>query len=215
MKQKKRKKPSLALKFLFVVALIPAAIVAFTLLAVMPYSSYGDTVKETVQKGQDRMFEVPFPEENIALYQEAAERYDIPWTLLAAHHRIETKFSTMDPLLSPVGAEGHMQFMPCTFVGWSHPTCSGQGQGKIPEADKTNPQVIAKYGGYGVDANGDGLADPYDLADALYSAANYLAQNGAAEGDLEQAIYRYNHSDEYVEDILHYYGRFEEQYNNS
>ena len=215
MKQKKRKKASFALRFLLLVAFVPAAIVAFTLLAVVAYSYYGDTVKETVQKGQDHVFEVPFPEENITLYQEAAERYGIPWTLLAAHHRIETKFSTMDPLLSPVGAEGHMQFMPCTFVGWSHPTCSGQGQGEIPETDKTDPEVIAKYGGYGVDANGDGLADPYDLADALYSAANYLAQNGAAEGDLERAIYRYNHSDEYVEDILQYYGRFEEQYNNS
>ncbi|MFP3357435.1 lytic transglycosylase domain-containing protein [Planococcus sp. SIMBA_143] len=215
MKQKKRKKSSLVFRFLLLLAFVPATIVAFTLLAVVAYSYYGDTVKETVQKGQDRVFEVPFPEENITLYQEAADRYEIPWTLLAAHHRIETKFSTMDPLLSPVGAEGHMQFMPCTFVGWSHPTCSGQGQGEIPQADKTNPEVIAKYGGYGVDADGDGLADPYNLEDALHSAANYLAQNGAAEGDLERAIYRYNHSDEYVEDILHYYGRFEEQYNNS
>ncbi|MGM0898026.1 MAG: lytic transglycosylase domain-containing protein [Bacillota bacterium] len=215
MKQKKRKKASLLLKFTFLLALFPAAIVAFTLIAVVAYSYYGDSVKETVQKGQDRVFEVPFPEENIPLYQEAADRYEIPWTLLAAHHRIETKFSTMDPLLSPVGAEGHMQFMPCTFVGWSHPTCSGKGQGEIPESEKTDPNVIAKYGGYGVDANGDGLADPYDLEDALHSAANYLAQNGAAEGDLERAIYRYNHSDKYVEDILHYYGRFEEKYNKS
>ena len=60
------------------------------------------------------------PEQYIPVYQEAAETYGIPWTLFAAHHRIETRFSTMDPLLSPVGAEGHMQFMPCTFVGWSY-----------------------------------------------------------------------------------------------
>ena len=215
MKQNKQKKHSLAWKFGCLLVMFPAAIVAFTLVAIFGFAQYGDTVKETVQKSQDRVFEVPFPEENIPLYREAAEIYGIPWTLLAAHHRIETKFSTMDPLLSPVGAEGHMQFMPCTFVGWTHPTCSGLGEGDIPETEKTDPEVIAHYGGYGVDANGDGIADPYDLEDALHSAANYLAQNGAADDDLERAIYRYNHSDAYGADILHYYERYEEEYNQS
>lgn len=215
MKQNKQKSSSLMRKFGCLVMLFPAAIVVFTIVAILAYSQYGDSVKETVQKGQDHVFEVPFPEENIPLYRDAAENYGIPWTLLAAHHRIETKFSTMDTLLSPVGAEGHMQFMPCTFVGWSHPTCSGLGEGEIPEAQKTDPDIIAKHGGYGIDANGDGIADPFNLEDALHSAANYLAQNGAADGEIEQAIYRYNHSDEYVEDILHYYHRFEEEYNNS
>ena len=42
----------------------------------------------------------------------------------------------MDPLLSPVGAEGHMQFMPCTFVGWGYPGCGGLGKREIPEKDK-------------------------------------------------------------------------------
>lgn len=215
MKPKKTKAGSLFWKFGCLLLLFPATVVAFTLVAIAAFSFYGETVKETVQIGQDRVFEVPFPEEYIPLYQEAAEAYGIPWTLLAAHHRIETKFSTMDPLLSPVGAEGHMQFMPCTFVGWSHPTCSGLGEGDIPEDEKTDPAVIAEHGGYGVDANGDGVADPFDLEDALHSAANYLAQNGAADGDLERAIFRYNHSDKYVRDILHYYERFEEHYNNS
>jgi hypothetical protein len=215
MKQNKQKKRSLAWKFGCLLVMFPAAIVTFTLVAIFGFAQYGDTVKETVQKSQDRVFEVPFPEENIPLYREAAEIYGIPWTLLAAHHRIETKFSTMDPLLSPVGAEGHMQFMPCTFVGWTHPTCSGLGEGDIPVTEKTDPEVIAYYGGYGVDANGDGIADPYDLEDALHSAANYLAQNGAADDDLERAIYRYNHSDAYVADILHYYERYEEEYNQS
>ena len=171
------------------------------------------SVMDTLKEAPSRIIELEVPEENIPLYKEAAEAYSIPWTLLAAHHRIETRFSTMDPLLSPVGAEGHLQFMPCTFVGWSHPTCSGKGQGEISEEDKTNLDVIAYYGGYGVDGNGDGIADPYNLADSLYSAANYLSQNGAAEGDLESAIFKYNHSEEYVADVLHYYHLYEEEYN--
>jgi membrane-bound lytic murein transglycosylase B len=35
---------------------------------------------------------------------------------------------------------------------------------------------------YGVDANGDGRADPYTPADALASAANMLRQNGWQPG---------------------------------
>lgn len=35
---------------------------------------------------------------------------------------------------------------------------------------------------YGVDANGDGRADPYNAADALASAANLLRQNGWQKG---------------------------------
>lgn len=195
------------------ILLVPAAIVAATLgmLLFMLFNSV--PVMDTLKEAPNRIIEMDVPEENIPLYKEAAEDYNIPWTLLAAHHRIETRFSTMDPLLSPVGAEGHLQFMPCTFVGWSHPTCSGQGQGEISEEDKTNLDVIAYYGGYGVDGNGDGIADPYNLTDALYSAANYLSQNGAAEGDLERAIFQYNHSDKYVADVLHYYNLYEKKYN--
>ncbi|MGM0827589.1 MAG: lytic transglycosylase domain-containing protein [Bacillota bacterium] len=150
------------------------------------------------------------PPEYIPIYKAAEEEYGVPWYLLAAHHRVETKFSTMKTLVSPVGAEGHMQFMPCTFVGWSHPSCSGLGKGNIPQNQKTDPNVIEKYGGYGVDANGDGIADPFQIEDAVFSAANYLERNGAADGKIEQAVFAYNHSDKYVEDVLYYADRFVE-----
>ncbi|WP_240793420.1 lytic transglycosylase domain-containing protein [Psychrobacillus vulpis] len=166
---------------------------------------------ESIQNVKDIKNKFEVPPEYISIYQKAEEKYGVPWTLLAAHHRIETRFSTMDPLLSPVGAEGHMQFMPCTFVGWSHPSCNGLGKGDIPEKDKVNPEIIAKYGGYGVDANGDGKADPFDMEDAIFSAANYLAASGAANGQIEKAIFNYNHSDKYVEDVLHFYNLYESQ----
>lgn len=68
-----------------------------------------------------------------------------------------------------------------------------------------SPETIAKYGGYGVDANGDGIADPYDIEDAVFSAANYLSKYGAATGDIKKAVYQYNHSKKYVDDVLYYY----------
>ena len=208
MKQTK-KRFSFKTKALLIVLFIPVAVTVFTLTAIIWASiSDSDFLRKSASALFDNQNEIP--EEYISVYMDAADAYDIPWTLLAAHHRIETRFSTMDPLLSPVGAEGHMQFMPCTFVGWTYPGCSGLGKGEIPESDKTNPEVIEHYGGYGVDANGDGIADPYDIEDAMFSAAKYLANSGAANGDYEKAIFNYNHSEKYVEDVLWFFTKFEE-----
>lgn len=102
------------------------------------------------------------------------------------------------------GARCLLYFMPCTFVGWAHPSCEGLGKGNIPREELVNLEVIKKYGGYGVDGNGDGIADPWNLEDAIFSAANYLANYGGADGDLKRAIYAYNHSEKYVEDVLYY-----------
>ncbi|RKD73144.1 transglycosylase-like protein with SLT domain [Sinobaca qinghaiensis] len=152
------------------------------------------------------------PEEFIPVYQDAAEEYNVSWELLAAIHRVETVFSTMNELESPVGALGHMQFMPCTFVGWNYPGCEGNGSLDIPESELTSVEVIEEYGGYGTDGNGNGRADPYNLEDAVYSTANYLASNGAGSGREEAAIFNYNQADWYVDEVLEYRRAYSEEY---
>jgi peptidoglycan LD-endopeptidase LytH len=154
----------------------------------------------------------PVPAKYIPIYKAAAKEYDVPWYLLAAHHRVETRFSKMDTMTSPVGAEGPMQFMPCTFVGWKHPSCEGLGKGEIPKKELEDPHIIKKYGGYGVDGNGDGRADPWNLEDAVFSAAKFLSKNGAAKGKLSQAVYSYNHSEQYVKDVLYYANLYKKEY---
>jgi len=72
---------------------------------------------------------------------------------------------------SSAGAIGWMQFMPSTWLRW------------------------------GTDADGDGVANPWNAADAIYSAARYLAAAGA-QTDLPRGIYAYNHADWYVQDVL-------------
>jgi hypothetical protein len=76
---------------------------------------------------------------------------------------------------SYAGAEGWMQFMPET---WDM---------------------------YGVDANGDGVADPNNPEDAIHAAARYLSAAGMPE-DTWGAIWAYNHADWYVEDVLEHAG---------
>ncbi|MFS0728383.1 peptidoglycan DD-metalloendopeptidase family protein [Paenibacillus sp. 1P07SE] len=141
------------------------------------------------------------PAEYLPIYFEAEAEFDVPWNLLAAVHRVETVFSTYLEE-SYAGAVGHMQFMPCTWVGWSHPSCSGLGRGDFSESELVDPFLIARHGGYGLDADGDGRADPWNIRDAIFSAAGYLAANGAAEGNYEQALFAYNHSQRYVQDVL-------------
>jgi len=73
---------------------------------------------------------------------------------------------------SSAGAVGWMQFMPATW--------------------KT----------YGVDASGDGKADPYNPADAIFAAAKYLKASGGTS-DIKAAIFSYNHAGWYVNDVIH------------
>ena len=73
--------------------------------------------------------------------------------------------------ISSAGALGWMQFMPATW--------------------KT----------YGVDANGDGVKDPFNPVDAIFAAARYLRAAGADQ-DLRRAIFAYNHADWYVDSVL-------------
>jgi murein DD-endopeptidase MepM/ murein hydrolase activator NlpD len=72
---------------------------------------------------------------------------------------------------SSAGAIGWMQFMPSTWLRW------------------------------GVDANGDGIADPWNPTDAVYSAARYLAAAGGTT-DLYRGVFAYNHADWYVHEVL-------------
>src|SRR3989440_3039611 len=72
---------------------------------------------------------------------------------------------------SSAGAIGWMQFMPSTWLRW------------------------------GVDADGNGLADPWNAADAIYAAARYLAASGG-QSDIARAVFSYNHADWYVREVL-------------
>ncbi len=54
---------------------------------------------------------------------------------------------------------------------------------------------------YGIDGNGDGVANIYDPRDAIPSAASYL-EVGGAPNDWYKALYTYNHSAAYVRKVL-------------
>ncbi|EJW14356.1 peptidoglycan DD-metalloendopeptidase family protein [Paenibacillus alvei] len=184
--------------FLLVVAIIMIYLMLISTLGKgtvgdsMPQSTYGQKV---------------IPSAFIPVYLEAEERFRVPWSILAAIHKVETDFSR-DLSRSAVGAIGHMQFMKRSWIGWSYPGGTALGDLDIPDYILTDPIMIEKYGGYGVDGDGDGKADPMNLKDAIFSAANYLAKHGAAEGLYEESIYAYNHSKFYVQQVMDLATRF-------
>ncbi|MCY7780191.1 peptidoglycan DD-metalloendopeptidase family protein [Bacillus haynesii] len=202
--KKKSKKKYIILGFLSLSPFLFIAIIlmGFALMFLLMIGGVQEKKEEGIIGGNiSEIGEKEIPAEYIPIYQAAAKKYGVPWNLLAAHHRVETRFSTIKKMVSPVGAVGHMQFMVLTWIGWGY---GGDrlGNANIPKEILTDPKMIKKYGGYGVDANGDGKADPWDLEDAVFSAANYLAKNGAAEGNLRKAVYAYNHSEQYVQEVL-------------
>lgn len=62
----------------------------------------------------------------------------------------------------------------------------------------------ATFGEYDqpVPAGGVQPPSPYDPTDAVWAAARMLCADGAAQGDLQAAVYAYNHSSAYVADVL-------------
>ena len=146
------------------------------------------------------------PAQYLPIYQEAGAKYGVPWNVLAGVHRVETVFST-NVATSSAGAVGHMQFMPQTWVGWNYSSSTN-----IPTSILTNPKMIKKYGGYGIDANGDGKADPYNIKDAIFSAANYLSKTGGKPFNAQKALWSYNHSTQYYNDVMGFAKSYAEGY---
>src|SRR3954470_6441333 len=54
---------------------------------------------------------------------------------------------------------------------------------------------------YGVDANQDGVKDPFNPVDAIFAAARYLKAAGG-DKDLRKAVFAYNHADWYVDSVM-------------
>lgn len=106
-----------------------------------------------------------------SLYRAAGIRFGIDWKLIEAVHQIESGKSGSTSVKSGAGATGPMQFLPSTFRA------------------------------YAVDGNGDGSTDISNLEDAVFSGARYLANGGADVGNIDAALFNYNHSYSYVSSV--------------
>ncbi len=138
-------------------------------------SATGSGGGATVAPSAIALRDIPPP--YLRLYEQAAERYGLQWTVLAGigkvecdHGRDRSPSCTVEGSVNGAGAGGPMQFLAST---WSV---------------------------YGVDADGGGRADRWDPADAIYGAARLLRAAGAPR-DYARAIFAYNHAQWYVREV--------------
>ncbi len=86
---------------------------------------------------------------------------------------------------------------------WGRSPLPGVAPGTQNSAGAEGPGqfLVESWKTYGVDANGDGVKDPYSIPDSIFATANLLHADGAP-GDWRAAIFDYNHADWYVEEVL-------------
>jgi cell wall-associated NlpC family hydrolase len=102
----------------------------------------------------------------------------LPWQILAAVGTVESANGTstlpgVQAGSNPAGAEGPLQLQGPSFAEYAQPLPPG---GVAP-------------------------ASPYDPVDSSWAAARMLCANGAAGGDIQTALYSYNHSPAYVAQV--------------
>ncbi|TVT09386.1 hypothetical protein FNH07_09320 [Amycolatopsis bartoniae] len=134
----------------------------------------------------------------------------IDWALIASIGRIESNHArggyvdangtTREPILGPVlDGVGSVAAIPDTDRGrWDLDTVWDRAVGPTQF-------IPATWLVYGVDGNGDGVADPNNLYDATLTTGRYLCSGGldlANPDQLRAAIYRYNNSDVYVNTVI-------------
>jgi len=113
----------------------------------------------------------------LRLYEQAASRYGLAWTVLAGIGRVE-----------------------CDHGRDSSPACTVEGSVNAAGAGGPMQFLVSTWSTYGVDADGDGRADRWDPADAIFAAARLLRAAGAPES-YGRAIYAYNHAWWYVREV--------------
>ena len=95
--------------------------------------------------------------------------------------------------------------LPWTILASIGEVASDHGRHIPPASGTLGPMQFAPttFATYGVDGNGDGVTDASDPADAVYSLANLLCDNGAKNGaDLQAAIEADNTAPGFVQDVL-------------
>lgn len=185
-----------------VTTLLLAAVVG---IATLPLIAVG---QPPPRPGQVPLMDAGLPPRVAGLYHEAVRERcpGLDWTLLAAIGQVESGHAagrqiaddgTVAPPVVGVALDGSedLRRIPDTDGGaLDGDTVWDRAVGPMQFIPETWRRV-------GVDASGDGLADPHNLPDAVHAAAAHLCEL-TAELPLEEALLAYNDSEAYVRRVL-------------
>ena len=154
------------------------------------------------------------PGRAVQAYQAAAVAAGcgIPWTLVAAIGRVESDHGRFaratlladgrsDPPIVGIPLDGR------PGVAVIKDTDGGRWDGDTTYDRAVGPMqfIPGSWATFGVDGDGDGKADPFDIDDAAASAAKYLCKAGgdlSNEAGQRNAVYSYNRSTAYVDNVM-------------
>jgi cell wall-associated NlpC family hydrolase len=131
------------------------------------------------------------PPDYLLLYQQAGVAFDVPWQVLAGIGKVE-----------------------CDHGRNPNPACWQEGATNAAGAGGPMQFLASTWQEYGIAASGSGTPDRWNPADAIVSAANFLKQNGAPD-DIPAAVFAYNHSQAYVQQVLAWAGLYTAAYSGS
>ncbi len=135
------------------------------------------------------------PSSYLYWFEHVGQQYNVPWPILAGISKVESDDGQSNaPGVhsgnNGFGAAGPMQI----GIGGA----AGNTWGGLP----VHP-ASEHVNGVATDENGDGIASVYEAPDAIAGAAKYLLENGVLS-NVQGAIFAYNHSTVYVQDVMNY-----------
>lgn len=115
----------------------------------------------------------------------------VPWYFLAAVDQYERNIQSVRKDIPKRDSVVAIQF---DKEFWTGPL--------NPLKEDTTPSSIAYFGGLGLDGNGDGIANPQEDEDVMFSMASYLSQFGTTEDDFKLALWEYYKNEKAVNQII-------------
>jgi peptidoglycan DL-endopeptidase CwlO len=137
------------------------------------------------------------PANYLADYKQSGSQYGVPWAVLAGIGEVESNHgrSNLPGVHSGANAFGAAGPMQIGIGG-----AAGNTWGGTPIHPAS--EVVA---GVATDADGGGVANVYDPADAIAGAAKYLVEH-SVQGNVSAAVFAYNHLESYVQAVLYWAG---------
>ncbi|MGG1877794.1 M23 family metallopeptidase [Paenibacillus cisolokensis] len=129
-----------------------------------------------------------------ALYDQISAVTHIPWFRLAAIDQYERTMTRVHPKDRKHPDRLIGIFVPPTR--WAGPL--------NPDKEDTNPTSIRVFSGIGRDGNGDGIADPNNDLDLLYSIATKLGPYGHSQEDFSIGLWAYYQNSRAVQRVEQY-----------
>lgn len=115
----------------------------------------------------------------------------VPWYFLAAVDQYERNIQSVRKDIPKRDSVIAIQFDEEFWTGLLNPL-----------KEDTTPSSIAYFGGLGLDGNGDGIANPQEDEDVMFSMANYLSEFGTTEDDFKLALWEYYKNEKAVNQII-------------